>query len=62
MMLRFLVDEELIERNPMKQIKNVNEPPKEIAVLTVEELRHLLDTPNKQSYSDFQVHVIMNLL
>ncbi|SCC69042.1 hypothetical protein [Bacillus wiedmannii] len=62
MMLRFLVDEELIERNPMKQIKNVNEPQEEIAVLTVDELRRLLDTPNKQSYSDFQDYVIMNLL
>ncbi|MED3319271.1 MULTISPECIES: hypothetical protein [Bacillus] len=62
MMLRFLVDEELIERNPMKQIKKVNEPQEEIAVLTFEELRRLLDTPNKQSYSNFQDYVIMNLL
>ncbi|OFC95753.1 hypothetical protein BTGOE6_58400 [Bacillus wiedmannii] len=46
----------------MKQIKNVNEPQEEIAVLTVDELRRLLDTPNKQSYSDFQDYVIMNLL
>ncbi|WP_257131338.1 tyrosine-type recombinase/integrase [Bacillus cereus] len=58
---RFLVDEELIERNPMKQIKNVNEPQEKIAVLTVDELRRLLDTPNKRSYSDFQDYVIMNL-
>ncbi|MDA2643547.1 hypothetical protein [Bacillus cereus] len=42
-MFRFLVDEELIERNPMKQIKNVNEPKEEIALLTVNELRRLLD-------------------
>ena len=61
-MFRFLVDEELIEPNPMKQIKNVNEPQEEIAVLTVDELRRLLDTPNKRSYSDFQDYVIMNLL
>ncbi|MGE0980268.1 hypothetical protein [Bacillus cereus] len=61
-MFRFLVDEELIAPNPMKQIKNVNEPQEEIAVLTVDELRRLLDTPNKRSYSDFQDYVIMNLL
>lgn len=61
-MFCFLVDKELIERNPMKQIKNVNEPQEEIAVLTVDELRRLLDTPNKQSYSNFQDYVIMNLL
>ncbi|MEH6847820.1 MULTISPECIES: hypothetical protein [Bacillus cereus group] len=46
----------------MKQIKNVNEPQEENAVLTVDELRRLLDTPNKRSYSDFQDYVIMNLL
>ncbi|MDA2518993.1 hypothetical protein PDN73_24850 [Bacillus cereus] len=62
MMFRFLVDEELIERNPMKQIKNVNEPQEEIAVLTVDELRRLLDAQNKRGYSDFQDYVIMNLL
>ncbi|HDR8066702.1 MULTISPECIES: hypothetical protein [Bacillus] len=46
----------------MKQIKNVNEPQEEIAVLTVDELRRLLDTQNKRGYSDFQDYVIMNLL
>ncbi|WP_257130353.1 hypothetical protein [Bacillus cereus] len=61
-MFRFLVDEELIERNPMKQIKNVNEPEEEIAVLTVDELRRLLDAQNKRGYSDFQDYVIMNFL
>ena len=61
-MFCFLVDEKLIERNPMKQIKNVNEPQEEIAVLTVEELQRLLDAQNKRGYSDFQDYVIMNLL
>ncbi|MGE7887742.1 tyrosine-type recombinase/integrase [Bacillus cereus] len=61
-MFCFLVDKELIERNPMKQIKNVNEPQEEIAVLTVDELQRLLDTPNKQSYNDFRDYVIINLL
>ncbi|OFC91219.1 hypothetical protein BTGOE4_37190 [Bacillus thuringiensis] len=61
-MFRFLVDEVLIKRNPMKQIKNVNEPQEEIAVLTVDELRRLLDAQNKRGYSDFQDYVIMNLL
>ncbi|WP_257149481.1 tyrosine-type recombinase/integrase [Bacillus cereus] len=59
-MFRFLVDEELIERNPMKQIKNVNEPQEEIAVLTVDELRRLLDTSNKRSYSAFQDYVTID--
>lgn len=46
----------------MKQIKNVNESQEEIAVLTVDELRHLLNTPNKRIYSVFQDYVTMNLL
>ncbi|MED1904287.1 hypothetical protein P4V05_29925 [Bacillus thuringiensis] len=46
----------------MKQIKNVNAPQEEIAVLTVDELRRLLDAQNKRGYSDFQDYVIMNLL
>ncbi|WP_426952537.1 tyrosine-type recombinase/integrase [Bacillus mycoides] len=61
-MFSFLVDKELIERNPMKQIKNVNEPQEAIAVLIVDELRRLFDTPNKQSYNDFRDYVIINLL
>ncbi|MED1092076.1 tyrosine-type recombinase/integrase [Bacillus paramycoides] len=61
-MFRFFVDEELIQSNPMKQVKDVNEPQEEITVLTVDELRRLLDTPNKRSYSDFRDYVIMNLL
>ncbi|WP_240514371.1 hypothetical protein [Bacillus cereus] len=46
----------------MKQIINVNEPQEEIAVLTVDELRRLLDAPNKRSYSAFQNYVTINLL
>lgn len=61
-MFRFFVDEELSESNPMKQVKDVNEPQEEIAVLTIDELRRLLDAPNKRSYSDFRDYVIMNLL
>ncbi|TNO91082.1 tyrosine-type recombinase/integrase [Bacillus cereus] len=61
-MFRFFVDEVLIEGNPMKQVKDVNEPQEEIVVLTVDELRRLLNTPNKRNYSDFRDYVIMNLL
>ncbi|MFV8520887.1 tyrosine-type recombinase/integrase [Bacillus sp. SBS7] len=61
-MFRFFVDEDLIRSNPMKQVKDVNEPQEEITILTVDELRRLLDVPNKRSYSDFRDYVIMNLL
>jgi integrase/recombinase XerD len=64
-MFRFLVEDGLIDENPMKQVKDVNEPQEQIDVLTVEELRELrelLNAPDKRSYSDFRDHVIMNLL
>ncbi|MDY0952066.1 site-specific integrase [Bacillus thuringiensis] len=46
----------------MKQVKDVNELQEENFVLTVDELRRLLDAPNKRSYSDFRDYVIMNIL
>ncbi|MED3444679.1 tyrosine-type recombinase/integrase [Bacillus thuringiensis] len=52
----------MIEDNPMKQVKDINEPQEAIVVLKVDELRHLLDAPNKRSYIDFRDYVIMNLL
>lgn len=61
-MFRFLVDEDLIGSNPMKHVKDVNEPQEEITILTVDELRRLLDVPNKRNYSDFRDYVILNLL
>ncbi len=61
-MFRFLVEDGLIDKNPMKQVKDVNEPQEQIDILTVEELRELLNAPDKRSYSDFREHVITNLL
>ncbi|MDZ4621191.1 hypothetical protein ORM77_25430 [Bacillus cereus] len=46
----------------MSALNQTDEPQEEIAVLTVDELRRLLDAQNKRGYSDFQDYVIMNLL
>ncbi|WP_257147059.1 hypothetical protein [Bacillus cereus] len=46
----------------MYALTQTDEPQEEIAVLTVDELRRLLDAQNKRGYSDFQDYVIMNLL
>ncbi|MEC3196121.1 hypothetical protein P9Z84_25985 [Bacillus cereus] len=46
----------------MSGLNQTDEPQEEIAVLTVDELRRLLDAQNKRGYSDFQDYVIMNLL
>lgn len=61
-LFRFLIDEELLEENPMKHVKDVTEPQEEIAIMTVDELRRLLNMPNKRSYSNFRDYVIMSLL
>lgn len=58
----YLTDEGMIDTNPTAKIKNLNEPLEEIDTLTVEELRHLLNAPNKRKFSDFRDFVLMNVL
>ncbi|WP_026574568.1 tyrosine-type recombinase/integrase [Bacillus sp. UNC438CL73TsuS30] len=57
-----LMDEGLIDENPMDGIKNINEPEEEIVVLNADELRRLLNVPNQRNYADFRDYVMMNLL
>ncbi|WP_255290901.1 tyrosine-type recombinase/integrase [Bacillus cereus] len=61
-MFRFFVNEGLIGNNVIKQEKDINEPQEEFNVLTVDELRNLLNALNKRHYSDLRDYVIMNLL
>ncbi|MCW9133896.1 tyrosine-type recombinase/integrase [Bacillus paramycoides] len=44
------------------QQKKLNEPLEEIDTLTVEELRHPLNAPNKRKFSEFRDYVLMNVL
>ncbi|WP_257154009.1 hypothetical protein [Bacillus cereus] len=46
----------------MSALNQTDESQEEIAVLTVDELRRLLDAQNKRGYSNFQDYVIINLL
>lgn len=61
-MFTFLVDEGVIEYNPLAAVRPVEDVGRDIDVLTVDEMRRLLAAPNQRNYSDFRDYVIMNLL
>lgn len=59
---RFLVEENKIGENPFDNVNNVKFNESEITVLTAEELKALLDTPDKRTYTGFRDYVLMTLL
>ncbi|KYC65217.1 tyrosine-type recombinase/integrase [Heyndrickxia coagulans] len=59
---RCLVDEGLLDANPTNGVANVPEPQEKITVLTPEEMKRLLDVPNKRRFADFRDYVLMVLL
>ncbi|WP_256243474.1 tyrosine-type recombinase/integrase [Bacillus sp. V3B] len=59
---RFLAEEEKIPVNPFEAVHNVKYTDTEIVVLTAEELKRLLDAPDKRSYTGFRDYVVMTLL
>ncbi|MDE4086202.1 tyrosine-type recombinase/integrase [Planococcus maritimus] len=59
---RFLIEEDKISNNPFEDVKNVKFTDSEIVVLTPEELKRLLDTPDKRSYAGFRDYVLMTFL
>ena len=58
----FLVDEGLADFNPASEVKYVKENEEEPEILTVDELRALLNAPDQRKYADFRDYVIMNVL
>lgn len=61
-MFKCLMEEGLIDHNPVEGIKNVSEPEEEIVILTAEELKQLLNVPNQRHYAEFRDFVLMNYL
>jgi integrase/recombinase XerD len=59
---KFLKAEGDIDHDPMENVKNVEEDENEIEVLSVDELKRLLNAPNQRKYSDFRDYVLMNVL
>ena len=59
---RCLIEEGLIDSNPMDGVRSVPEHHENIDILTAEELQRLLSVPNRRSYADFRDYVLMNLL
>jgi integrase/recombinase XerD len=61
-LFRTLLDEELIDYNPMDGVKTVSDPVDRVEVLTVDELRKLLNAPDKSTYAGFRDYVLMHVL
>ncbi|ASS75185.1 hypothetical protein CIG75_09455 [Tumebacillus algifaecis] len=61
-MFRFLCKEGLIDHDPWTNVKKAEEAQSEIKVMTVEQLKKLLQTPNQRSYAGFRDYVLMNVL
>ncbi|MCK6256801.1 tyrosine-type recombinase/integrase [Fictibacillus sp. KIGAM418] len=59
---RFLADEQLIDEDPMKRIKNAREESEQIQVLSPQQLRALLAAPNQRRYAGFRDACLLALL
>ncbi|MED4016974.1 tyrosine-type recombinase/integrase [Sutcliffiella cohnii] len=59
---KFLVLEGYLKSDPMKEIKDVKESEEKIDILTVDELRSLLNAPNQRHYDDFRDYCLITLL
>ncbi|WP_110928778.1 tyrosine-type recombinase/integrase [Bacillus massiliglaciei] len=59
---RFLVNEGLVVENPFEQVESIKQHEKVIEILSVDELKALLNAPNQRDYADFRDYVLMNVL
>lgn len=58
-MFKCLLEEEIISSNPMEGVKNIPNPVDNIEVLSIDEMKRLLNTPDKSSYAGFRDHTLM---
>lgn len=61
-MFNCLLDEDIIESNPIAGVKNIPEPREDFDILTVEELRRIFKAPDRDYYAGFRNYVIMHVL
>ncbi|MFE4353562.1 tyrosine-type recombinase/integrase [Peribacillus butanolivorans] len=59
---RFLVAEGLVADNPFEGVNSIKQSEKVIDILTVDELKALLNAPEQRDYADFRDYVLMNVL
>ncbi|MGG3692197.1 tyrosine-type recombinase/integrase [Heyndrickxia ginsengihumi] len=59
---RFLVGEGMLDYNPFESVASIKQQEKIIDVLTVNELKALLNAPDQRSYAGFRDYVLMNVL
>ncbi|MCA1183026.1 tyrosine-type recombinase/integrase [Bacillus licheniformis] len=58
----FCIKENMISENPFQKINKVKQPEPIIQILSVEEMKQLLKTPNKRKFSEFRDYVVMMCL
>ncbi|WP_088049797.1 tyrosine-type recombinase/integrase [Virgibacillus dakarensis] len=61
-MFTCLYEEEITASNPTNGVKNLPNPLEEIEVLTLDELKRLLKTPDRSMYAGFRDHTLMYVL
>lgn len=61
-MFNTLLDEEVIDRNPIKGVGNVSDPLEDVDVLSVKEMERLIKAPVKTTYAGFRDYVILHVL
>ncbi|WP_026561104.1 tyrosine-type recombinase/integrase [Bacillus sp. J37] len=59
---KYLVTEGFIDFDPMTNIKDVKESQEKINILTVDELKRLLNAPNQRHYDDFRDYCLITLI
>lgn len=59
---RVLKEDGLVSVNPFESVKTVKQPENLINVLTVEELKALLNAPDQRQYADFRDYVAINVM
>jgi len=55
-------DEEIIEKSPMKGIKLIKEDTDKVNALTAEQVKRLLEQPNKKTFPGFRDYVLMLMI
>jgi len=60
--IRFLLNENMMDHDPLKNIKRVDENDDGISILSKDQLKKLLVAPDQKKYSGFRDYVLMNVL
>lgn len=58
----FCVEEDMVNENPFQKVNKVKQPENMVQILSVDEMKKLLKTPNKRKFLEFRDYVVMMCL